>query len=736
MKNGGSALIYEDLPDGAFYSRTPEPSGLPSDSSTWERNSEDTKIPGIEYIGSFTVIGADADTRADYVRRQLDDMRRKTTTKSVLLLVSLSGIKVCSPDGQKVYMAHALRRISYATCYPEHCQFSFLAREPKGHYNMQYCHCFFTQTAEQAQHLNSVVGQVFRVAYVQQMHDKTLKISDTVDKQAVDTSVKFLELGRKINKDSVNLVAADRTTPCKTPEHLLSNVKRWSLTDDNMNHWTKREPSEQSTAGRCDLNDTMSHKVFEPPASIKLTQEHMFQNCADQKLAAKENSVHSTVGNGHTKVTSVPKKSYLMAIHTKSTSLDSSESYVQSPSCISPPNVNFHSRSGSTDLDNSSSRVTSSRCYSRSSSADSGETFHKQVMQVMPHQGETSFENKEQRTSPGGNVYSYEVTHTSEGYRSKSPEVRPVQSHGRSRNWARNFMDRLKPKQYVPHSDVETSSVPGTLAPLPPSDSEPENEQLVDGQGSGLIGYEEPIKQTPKVVENENSVNSSQRSIKVVRQNNANKNNSTIVQTYSVSQSHGTDFLDSSMSLIHQPIMIQQAKDNPSYLREATTSPPICKGDILTEPSVFDDRQLREAWWFQAGIPREVALELLAKEPLGAFIVRGSTTQAGCYALSVRVPRDHSGSGIAHYLIMKKENGTYHIKGFPKEFPSLTALITHHSVLPELLPCPLLLSRSNPLYIHSDSAETVDSHEDSDYNRFSDFRHMMAELKLNEDLQQ
>jgi hypothetical protein len=46
-------------------------------------------------------------------------------------------------------MAHALRRISYATCDPEHAQFSFLAREPKGHFSLQYCHSFLAQSADQ-----------------------------------------------------------------------------------------------------------------------------------------------------------------------------------------------------------------------------------------------------------------------------------------------------------------------------------------------------------------------------------------------------------------------------------------------------------------------------------------------------------------------------------------------------------------------------------------------------------
>ncbi|KAJ0178577.1 hypothetical protein K1T71_005352 [Dendrolimus kikuchii] len=103
--------------------------------------------------------------------------------------------------------------------------------------------------------------------------------------------------------------------------------------------------------------------------------------------------------------------------------------------------------------------------------------------------------------------------------------------------------------------------------------------------------------------------------------------------------------------------------------------------------------ELRHAPWFQHGIPREIALEVLSGQGVGAFLVRGSTTQAGCFALSVRVPRDFQPSGIAHYLILRTPKG-YKIKGFTKEFSSLSALVTHHSVMPELLPAPLRLPRA------------------------------------------
>lgn len=50
-------------------------------------------------------------------------------------------------------MAHALRRISYATCDPQRRLFCFLAREPKGHFSLQYCHSFLTTSSEQVSNI-------------------------------------------------------------------------------------------------------------------------------------------------------------------------------------------------------------------------------------------------------------------------------------------------------------------------------------------------------------------------------------------------------------------------------------------------------------------------------------------------------------------------------------------------------------------------------------------------------
>ncbi|XP_055841359.1 EGFR adapter protein [Episyrphus balteatus] len=104
-----------------------------------------------------------------------------------------------------------------------------------------------------------------------------------------------------------------------------------------------------------------------------------------------------------------------------------------------------------------------------------------------------------------------------------------------------------------------------------------------------------------------------------------------------------------------------------------------------------EELELKDAPWFQAGISRDIALEILSSENPGAFLVRKSSSKPGCYALTLRVPSP-PGPKTANYIILRSARG-YKIKGFRKEFTSLRALITHHSVMPELLPVPLAMPR-------------------------------------------
>lgn len=68
------------------------------------------------------------------------------------------------------------------------------------------------------------------------------------------------------------------------------------------------------------------------------------------------------------------------------------------------------------------------------------------------------------------------------------------------------------------------------------------------------------------------------------------------------------------------------------------------------------------------------------------------------------------------------------LQGLDKEWSSLLSLVTHHTVMPEMLPCTLRLPRdtNNPAFKASDKDE---KEEDPDYQRLADFSSMMEALK-------
>lgn len=75
--------------------------------------------------------------------------------------------------------------------------------------------------------------------------------------------------------------------------------------------------------------------------------------------------------------------------------------------------------------------------------------------------------------------------------------------------------------------------------------------------------------------------------------------------------------------------------------------------------SLKEQHELKGAAWYQAGIPREISLEVLNRQSPGAFLVRQSSTKPGCFALSLRVPPP--APKVAHYLILRTVRG-YKIK--------------------------------------------------------------------------
>ena len=72
---------------------------------------------------------------------------------------------VTSVSNSLVIMSHPLKRISYATCDPASCLFSFMSRHPYHPPHLQQCHTFRLKTPHQAEELNTILGTAFRMAY-------------------------------------------------------------------------------------------------------------------------------------------------------------------------------------------------------------------------------------------------------------------------------------------------------------------------------------------------------------------------------------------------------------------------------------------------------------------------------------------------------------------------------------------------------------------------------------------
>ena len=121
---------------------------------------------------------------------------------------------------------------------------------------------------------------------------------------------------------------------------------------------------------------------------------------------------------------------------------------------------------------------------------------------------------------------------------------------------------------------------------------------------------------------------------------------------------------------------------------------------------------IENAAWFQAGVPREIAMELLEMSEDGAFVVRDSSSQPGNYALTLK------GDGLMHHFIIRKVPQGY-VLGSEAQgqspFGDLGSLIVNYASTPGCLPCCLSLDSFNQVYKEQDDHQSEHSFVDPDY---------------------
>lgn len=93
---------------------------------------------------------------------------------------------------------------------------------------------------------------------------------------------------------------------------------------------------------------------------------------------------------------------------------------------------------------------------------------------------------------------------------------------------------------------------------------------------------------------------------------------------------------------------------------------------------------------------------MLKHQSPGSFIIHKGSHKSVNFILSLRIPtnstaissnRRSKSKNLAHYLILHSKKG-YRIKGAKKFFPTISSLVTHHSVMSESLPVTLMVERN------------------------------------------
>lgn len=654
------------------------------------------------YIGSFLVTGKGHADRAEIVRQKLEAARTYSQSKSILLLISLSGIKVCHETNERVYMAHALRRISYATCDPDNCQFAFLAREPKSQPNIQYCHAFATATSEAAEELNTIIGEAFHLAYARQ---QLAALSSSIP-PSVQPSTQCTKQVENHNS----------TTQAK--DNSLDNS---SVCTSNL---VKLCTSQMSHNGHISSQLPFIKKPLPSLPDEQLTEKSEPHDKKMHRQHKHKHHHHRHKVKDATTYTSLPSDTCLMVSEQQTT--DNSNNLVSGA-----PLQTF---------------VLSKPCSS-----------HEPPIPPPRSQSSvlTSMPSPKLSTNPSVTLFNC-----------SSFSTPVVQDHCAVEGLMKNL-----------HSVKE--EVGDFVDQRPVSTHLSENSyDIAEHRSCGGI----PINSQLIPVKAESGHN-----ISTVATTSSSTTGCSTATSGSVHI--GSDGSESSLSRVQPSVCVplsvcDKLGSNIQHSVAPLTSP--CSTSHPSPPlrlsSVPDELyELSRASWYRPNIPREEALEMLSRQPAGSFVIRDSGSHANCYALSVRFGAIPTGSahhpfqpsnssalsaypfsttGISHFLIQRTKTGVK-LKGLDKEWPSLSCLVLHLTVIPEMLPCALRLPKStaNPTFdpsdhthleepssVHfrsiSDAAHHVVDNtsldealsrfpdEGEDYQRLSDFSSLMADLKL------
>ncbi|XP_013407824.1 uncharacterized protein LOC106171873 isoform X2 [Lingula anatina] len=703
-KNTNAGFQPDELPDGHGFQPVTKSIPQPGEDVLH------TSYRDAQYIGSFSVVGEDQASRAEYVRKQLEKVRTVGRSKPVVIMISLSGIKVCSSDKQTVYMAHALKRISYATCDPECRQFSFLAREPRGQISTQYCHAFLTATPEEAEDLNTLVGNAFKMSYAQQ-RTKRPTFNELIEKQIEEQKQIYEQKQLQFKQEFEKRLEGIATTKVSERVQLRREMRQKSFEEQKereaeqreamlnrqwAKHFANKAKHKDPIAGADSASGTFSVR---PPSAAMIcspgianSESKPSQDTSDKIAVNQKRRLGET-------------RDHANASQDLNTKRESNTSILSSFSL-----ANFNSSNSS----RGGGGAHGSPVVALKETIDSqfvglvGQPLGAEAENVPPPVPTEQPEN-----------YLYPVTILPPPLDfGKTTEDGVTEADG-AKQGKNPMLNRPLPA--TPMEDRKT-----------PKNKEGQRSSLAsEGQRSrSSLASEGQRSRSSWSSEGQRSsyASSSSDSASLAPNYTAHVNGTVKQNVYNTRYQNDSPFRYSNCQ--------NGAAGTYAVGPSGSTGLPL-RYDSLRRlqqqaEAGHEDETLKMAPWYQAGIPREIALEILHHEDIGSFIIRDSTTHAGCYALSVKVPKFDNPTGIAHYLIQRTQTGV-RLKGLEKQWNNITSLVVHLSVMKEMLPCTLKMPRNsnNPSFTEMDKEGEEDSKtEDPDYHRLTDFHTVMAELTI------
>ena len=161
----------------------------------------------------------------------------------------------------------------------------------------------------------------------------------------------------------------------------------------------------------------------------------------------------------------------------------------------------------------------------------------------------------------------------------------------------------------------------------------------------------------------------------------------------------------------------------------------------LSRLTITEEDLLKECEWYQPGLSREIAEEIITNRSVGSFLIRDSHSKPGSFVMTVKVPSECKSTGVANFLIDKSSEGCFKIKGFEPIFPSLFDLVGFYGSYKQDIPCQLLLGSDNPIFMtrlyvdqpdnnNSDQEWSDGGYDDLDYENFMSNDSIMKELEV------